>query len=60
VIATGRAAGRGIDGTEGGRAMQFHTEYLTFKTARHRDYVNIYAEFDGRRPKRVIMKVMGE
>jgi len=72
--------------------MRFHTEYLTFRTKRQREYVNITrevetalrrseiregmipvsarhitgavcvndAEFDGRRPKRVIIKVMGE
>jgi thiamine phosphate synthase YjbQ (UPF0047 family) len=53
--------------------MKFHTEYLTFKTTSHRAYVNITreveaalktsgirAEFDGRRAKRVIIKVMGE
>ena len=79
--------------------MRFYTEYLTFKTVKHRDYINItdrveavlrksgiqegmilvwamhitagkldfgpwqqvyYAGFDGQRPKRVIIKAMGE
>ncbi len=78
--------------------MKFFTEYLTFETAKLREYLKItpqvqrvleksgiqegmilvsamhitagiwvgpwqevyYAEFDGRRPKRVIIKAMGE
>jgi thiamine phosphate synthase YjbQ (UPF0047 family) len=53
--------------------MTFHTEYLTFKTQRQREDVNITreveaalkksgirAEFDGQRAKRVVIKVMGE
>jgi len=56
--------------------MKSHTEYLTFRTKQHREYINIpvtdgkldfgpwqqvyYAEFDGQRSKRVIIKVMGE
>lgn len=54
--------------------MKSVTEYLLFDTKRRRDYINItdgmldfgpweqifYGEFDGRRPKRVLIKIIGE
>ena len=29
------------------RPMRFYTEYLTFKTASHRDYINITPQVEG-------------
>ena len=42
--------------------MRSHTKYLTFHTKRRRELVRMVfcAEFDGRRPKRVVPKALGE
>ena len=45
--------------------MKSHTEYLTFEIPARMAFRNItrevfYGELDGRRPKRVLVKVLGE